>query len=432
MVMSVDESAEEPAARVWLEQVPKPRPRPKGIEWDVFISYRSVNRRWAMALYDTLREAGYEIFLDQYELAAGTELDIELSQHLSKSASAVLVWTDAASESEWVRAEHRKIMALKRQRKDFHYVVVKLDNVELPFTDLGAIYVDFTNYPDGPRGGELLRLMFGLAGKPLSRDAVSAVFALDTESASLLKEVGAAVQLGDIDKLVALGERTSPALRATSIPLSAIAEGLISLKALPQALAVLEIARRYFPASLRPRQLAALAYRRDGQTRRAQEILSLLYEEGHRDPETLGIYAATWAKRYEETGERRHLKRSQAYYADAFRLSPKDYYVGLNAASKLALLGNIAGAQTLVEQVLPLVSDAEDGSDYYKTVSHAEARLLERELDMARELYDISFVKHSERKGDIDSTRTQAIALCSALGLTEPERANLLEVFPVD
>jgi hypothetical protein len=432
--MSANETqdAEERAALVWLQQAPKPRPRRPELNWDVFISYRSVNRRWALSLYDTLREAGYSIFLDQYELAAGSVIEVELSDHLSKSASAVLVWTNAASESDWVAAEHRRMIALKRQRRDFHYVIVKLEEVALPFLDEGALYVDFTSYPDGPRGGELLRLMFGLAGQPLSRDAVAAVHALDTETASLLKEVSAARALGDRAKLVALGARTSPALRATSMPLSAIGEALISLEAYAEALVVLETARRHFPASIRPRQLAALTYRREGQIARAQEILSLLYEEGHRDPETLGMYAATWWKRYEQSGERRYLKRSQAYYADAFRLSPSDYYVGINAASKLALLGDAKAAGVVVEGVLPLVSGAVDGSDYYKTVSHAEALLLKGEIARAVALYDIAFTKHTERKSDIGVAKTQALALATALGVSEEERALLAGVFPED
>jgi hypothetical protein len=425
-----NETTQDRDAMVWLDHAPKPRPRSAGVEWDVFISYRSVNRRWALALYDTLKEAGYSIFLDQFELAAGARLDAALSSNLNKSASAVLVWTTAASESEWVENEYQRMRQLKKQRADFHYVIAKLERIELPFTDPNVIYVDFTDYPDGPRGGELLRLMFGLAGEPLSPQAVRAVHALDTETAQVLKEVGAARQLGDVAKLVEVGARKSAALQATSLPLAAVAEALVSLKALPEALAVLETARRLFPASIRPRQLAALAYRRGGQTARAQEILSLLYEEGHRDPETLGIYAATWAQRYAQTRDVRHLRRSQAHYADAFRLAPNDYYVGINAASKLALLGDVPGALEIAKQVLPLVADAVTGEDYYKTVSHAELRLLERDLAKARKLYEAAFDRHSERSGDIGSTKGQAIALCAALGLSESERETILDAFP--
>jgi TIR domain len=95
----------------WLQHASHPAPKP-GLQWDVFISYRSVNRKWALSLYDTLREAGYDVFLDQYELASGIELTQSLTEHLTKSASAVLVWTDAATESNRVNAEYQKMRTM--------------------------------------------------------------------------------------------------------------------------------------------------------------------------------------------------------------------------------------------------------------------------------------------------------------------------------
>ena len=68
------EDSEERAALAWLQQAPKPRPRRPELDWDVFISYRSVNSRWALSLYDTLQETGYSIFLDQYELGGRSGL----------------------------------------------------------------------------------------------------------------------------------------------------------------------------------------------------------------------------------------------------------------------------------------------------------------------------------------------------------------------
>ena len=36
----------------WLDWAPKPPPLAPGKAWHVFISYRSVNRPWVLALYD--------------------------------------------------------------------------------------------------------------------------------------------------------------------------------------------------------------------------------------------------------------------------------------------------------------------------------------------------------------------------------------------
>lgn len=42
----------------WLDLAPKPPPLPAEKLWHVFISYRSVNRLWVLALYDVLHSLG--------------------------------------------------------------------------------------------------------------------------------------------------------------------------------------------------------------------------------------------------------------------------------------------------------------------------------------------------------------------------------------
>ena len=89
----------------WLRLAPRPRPRPAGTRWDVFISYRSVNRAWALALYDSLREADFEVFLDQFVLPAGVEIEGFLRDNLKASASGVVIWSGDAATSGFVKGE---------------------------------------------------------------------------------------------------------------------------------------------------------------------------------------------------------------------------------------------------------------------------------------------------------------------------------------
>ncbi|CAH2402735.1 hypothetical protein [Mesorhizobium escarrei] len=57
------------------------------------------------------------------------------------------------------------------KKKGFRFVPVRLDNAELQdFADL-RIFLDFHAYPDGPIGGELLRLLHAVVGEPLSEEA---------------------------------------------------------------------------------------------------------------------------------------------------------------------------------------------------------------------------------------------------------------------
>ena len=54
----------------WLKHAPKPRALGGANRWNVFLSYRSVNRAWVLNLYDVLRELGHKVFLDQTALKA--------------------------------------------------------------------------------------------------------------------------------------------------------------------------------------------------------------------------------------------------------------------------------------------------------------------------------------------------------------------------
>ena len=59
----------EPKLEDWLALAPGPAPRPQGLKWDTFLSYRSTNRYWVLQLYDVLTHLGYSVFLDQYVLS---------------------------------------------------------------------------------------------------------------------------------------------------------------------------------------------------------------------------------------------------------------------------------------------------------------------------------------------------------------------------
>lgn len=393
-----------------------------------------------VALHDALRESGFSIFLDQYVLRPGDQLDTTLAEQLRRSASAVLVWTQAASESDWVRAEYNKMRALSRERPSFHFVIAKLDGQELPFLEQGTLYVDFTQYPEGPRGGELLRLVFGLVGQPLSEPAVKSIQALDEATSEVLRGLAAARDRGDASKLVELALQDAPALHVTAVALCAAADALVALKHYDDALRLLVIARGRFPKAIRPRQLEGLALRRKAALAKAPdeqlalvqaalEVFSLLHADGHRDPETLGIYAATWTIRYRVEGRRLHLERAQELYEESFRLTPSDSYVGGNAASKLALLGLPDRARELARSVLELVKDAVDGADYWRTVSHAEMRLLLGEYTEAARLYRKAIARHSEELGSVDTTRTELEALLDPLGVPEDDRKRLRDAF---
>lgn len=383
-----------------------------------------------MALYDSLREAKFKVFLDQFVLPIGVEVEGFLRENLQSSASGVVVWSGDAATSEFVKGELATMRDLKRKRPNFRYVLAKLDTQELPFLEQNALYVDFTAYPEGPRGGELLRLMFGLLGRPLSDQAAREIHELDVATSALIKKINAAKAAGSASLLVQLSQQQLMGI--TSLPSAVLSEALIELGENETALQVIAQARQVFPLALRLRQLEALAYRRAKRIEDAQLILNELYVEGHRDPETLGILGATWMQRYKQERKLVYLEHSQARYQEAFRLSPESYYNGINAASKAALLGRNDEARTLATAVLALVKGYQNGGDYWATASHAEARLLCGEYAEAARLYRSAVVAHLTEAGSIGSTRTQAEDLLRALAVDDGTQQRILAAFSLE
>ena len=52
----------------FIRLAPEPRELTGDQQYNVFLSYRSVNRAWVIALHDALVQAGHKVFLDQVAL----------------------------------------------------------------------------------------------------------------------------------------------------------------------------------------------------------------------------------------------------------------------------------------------------------------------------------------------------------------------------
>lgn len=426
----------------WLSLVPPPRPRPEPatpfgpppIQWDVFLSYRSKNRTWALALYDQLVAAGFRVFLDQFVLHPGLELETSLHDALKQSGSGVLVFSKDVEEAGWVDKERQKMQELEKQRASsplpFNYVIARIDESPLPFSDQGVIFADFSKgYEDGPRGDQLVRLIQGLVGAPLSNRSARSLAKMEEETIELLREVASAKDRGDFDEIVAIMSSERPQLaQSPNIAIEA-AQSLISKGGdarLPQALQIIHAAQRYFPRSVRLAQMEGLAFRRSpGGASNALKVLSKLYVDGHRDPETLGIYAAAFYQRYKADGDRTDLERSRDLYAEAFEISPKNEYVGINAASKSAFLGELDAAKALATKVGALVRNAANGQDFYKSMSLAEALVITGYYDQAVAVYQAARTKNAGRNADVAGTLSQLSDLIPILKVPDESAAKL-------
>jgi TIR domain len=188
----------------WLNYAPRPRELSGTDQWNVFLSYRSINRAWVINLYDVLRGLGHEVFLDQTALKPGDPLIRELQDALKTSQAGVLIWSSATADSTWVEREYMVLERLATERKGFRFVPIRLDHSELPLFAENRIFLDFAEYPDGPNGGELLRLLYGIAGLPLTDDAARFAAAQDAASMEAVNKIKAAIGNGNGERLAAL------------------------------------------------------------------------------------------------------------------------------------------------------------------------------------------------------------------------------------
>jgi tetratricopeptide (TPR) repeat protein len=424
-----------PLSDQWLRLAPKPRPLGPGEKWHVFLSYRSVNRMWVINLYDVLHQQGFEVFLDQVVLAGGDELLKVLEDGLEQSQAGVLVWSSTAGESDWVRGEYHTLERQARSRKGFCFVPVRLDATKLPAFAEGRVFLDFSSYPDGPNGGELLRLLHAITGQPLTSEA--AHFAVDQDALAKQQadEIGAAIRNKDPEGLLELSTTGGLSWDTSSALACKAAEGLIKLGSNDAAVRLLEDVERKFPRAIRPKQLRALALARrnqEGDLRKAQRVLGALYEAGERDPETLGIYGRTWMDRYSTSGDASDLAQSRDLYAEAFERAQDDYYTGINAASKSVLLGtpeDLTRAEDYAARVQKIVGTQPKDGDYWMTATIGEVFLLMKKYEDAARLYKAAVATARSETGSHQSTWTQARRLMEKLGPSPEERALIRSAF---
>lgn len=74
-------------------------------EYDLFISYSSADRPWAQKLFDDLQAKQIKVFFDRNRLDVGVPWEPQLAKAAQSSKHMVVIWTDNADESPWVRRE---------------------------------------------------------------------------------------------------------------------------------------------------------------------------------------------------------------------------------------------------------------------------------------------------------------------------------------
>jgi hypothetical protein len=77
----------------------------KSYTFDVFISHKSEDLRWALKLRNSLQDKGFKVFVDEKDLLSGSGWERQLGETLQNSHHLVVLWSNEADHSQWVRRE---------------------------------------------------------------------------------------------------------------------------------------------------------------------------------------------------------------------------------------------------------------------------------------------------------------------------------------
>jgi len=140
--------------------------------YDIFISYRTTHSDWVQILAHNLKDQGYSIFLDQWELIAGKSFPTQIHNALINSKCAILIATPDAAESGWVQEELDLMLDRANSSEDFFFIPVIMGVFpDLPFIKTKQM-VDFGDSKPEIYRKAFHNLLCGLKQQPPGADGV--------------------------------------------------------------------------------------------------------------------------------------------------------------------------------------------------------------------------------------------------------------------
>lgn len=122
---------------------------------DVFVSYASADRERVAPLVDRWRGEGWSVWWDR-QIGGGAAWDAEIEKALEQARCTIVLWSDAAIASEWVRTE--AVEALEHGK----LVPILIDAVRVPLRFRRVQARDLTGWPTSHDPRELERVVADL------------------------------------------------------------------------------------------------------------------------------------------------------------------------------------------------------------------------------------------------------------------------------
>ena len=112
---------------------------------DVFISYKREERARCVAIYNALVDLKLSVWFDAH-IEPGTDFDREIEREVRRARAVLVLWSELAADSDWIRAEART------GRQSERLVAARLDDCLPPLEFASVQTVDLFDRPDFQAG----------------------------------------------------------------------------------------------------------------------------------------------------------------------------------------------------------------------------------------------------------------------------------------
>ncbi len=123
-----------------LQAVPLSR-IPSSVETRIFLSHKSIDKPIVMKYYEALKELGFEPWLDEPDMPAGTNLERGILDGFEKSCAAVFFITENFKDEKYLASEvDYAIMQKRKKEKKFAIITLRYPHA-LPVPGLLTPYI---------------------------------------------------------------------------------------------------------------------------------------------------------------------------------------------------------------------------------------------------------------------------------------------------
>jgi hypothetical protein len=111
----------------------------------MFLSYNADDKAYVRRLAAALKLTGAQVWFAEWTIRPGDSITGAIQDGLSGSGTFVLVWSDAASRSRWVKTEMEAAVDRWIREDSCRLVPVRLDSTPLPPLLRSVRYIDGSN-----------------------------------------------------------------------------------------------------------------------------------------------------------------------------------------------------------------------------------------------------------------------------------------------